>query len=88
MSGVTTERLYKSADGRYVAESDPDAAFLVAAVGQPIPDDYDSPVAEPVAADPVPVGDHGPEVVTPPAPAKVKPAAKKATPAPVAPTDD
>jgi len=34
------------------------------------------------ALNPEPVGDHGPEVVTPSAPAKVKPAAKKATPAP------
>lgn len=60
-AGIASERLYKSVDGRYVAESDPDAAFMVCAAGQPLPDDYDgisvATVNEPVAPEPEPTVD-------------------------------
>lgn len=40
-SKIADERIYRTEDGRYVSEGDPDAAFLAAAVGDPLPDDYE-----------------------------------------------
>ena len=37
---IATERLYRTADGRVVHEGDPDAAFLLAPVGGPIPEGF------------------------------------------------
>lgn len=61
MTRLAAERLYSTADGRYCAENDPAVAFLVCAVGQPLPDDYDpaekvEPVIEPekVEGEPTP----------------------------------
>jgi len=72
---IATERLYRTADGRVVAEGDPDAAFLLAAVGQPIPDGIEVP--ELVAGEVEPT--------EPTEPSEAKAAAQpenKATPAP------
>lgn len=75
---IATERLYRTADGRVVAEGDPDAAFLLAAVGQPIPDGIEVP--ELVAGEVEPT-----EPTEPTEPSEAKTAAQpenKATPAP------
>lgn len=52
MSGdrVAKERLYRTADGKVVAESHPEAAFLLAAEGDEIPEGYDIPKSKQAAA--------------------------------------
>lgn len=40
---IATERVYRTADGRYCLESHPDAAFLVCGVGGELPADYVPP---------------------------------------------
>lgn len=40
---IATERVYRTADGRYCLESDPEAAFLVCGVGGELPADYTTP---------------------------------------------
>lgn len=42
---VASQRLYRTADDRVVVEGDPDAAFLLAAEGDEIPDGYAEPAA-------------------------------------------
>jgi len=44
MTVHTGDSLYRTADGRIVAEGDPDAAFLVVANGSTIPAEYASAV--------------------------------------------
>jgi hypothetical protein len=36
---IATERVWRTIDGRHVADGDPEAAFLVAAEGDEIPDE-------------------------------------------------
>lgn len=43
---IATERLYRTVDGRVVLEGDPDAAFLLAAPGHPVPDDAEIPASD------------------------------------------
>mgnify|MGYP000871491133 CR=1 FL=1 len=81
---IATERLYRTADGRVVAEGDPDAAFLLAAVGQPIPDGIDVPeqaTAGTPATEPAEDATSGSEPVADEAKADAQPE-NKATPAP------
>ena len=42
---VASQRLYVTADDEVVVEGDPDAAFLLCAVGDEIPDGYSEPAA-------------------------------------------
>lgn len=37
---VADRRIWRTDDGRYVEDGDPAAAVLVAAAGDPLPDDY------------------------------------------------
>lgn len=70
---IATERLYRTVDGRVVLEGAPDAAFLLAAPGHPVPDDVELPASEESVAtdeaiDDAPPADNGQtEVDTPPA---------------------
>jgi hypothetical protein len=70
---IATERLYRTADGRVVLEGDPDAAFLLAAPGHPVPDDVELPADEEAVAteeaidDAPPANDGELEADTPPA---------------------
>jgi hypothetical protein len=59
---IATERVWRTIDGRHVADGDPAAAFLVAAEGDEIPDE----VIVAVAADDV-EGDHQPKAEDVPA---------------------
>ena len=51
---IATERVYVTADGRYVPHGDESAAFLVAAVGGPLPADFHGFNAAGVAAEATP----------------------------------
>jgi hypothetical protein len=40
MTGTATERIYVTADGRFVPDGHHDAAFLAAGVGAPLPEGF------------------------------------------------
>lgn len=75
---IATERVYRTLDGRYVPHGHEDAAFLVAGVGGPLPDDcegFDAPV---VAVEPeAPADDVEPEAAAPADEAEPEPEAPK-----------
>jgi hypothetical protein len=43
---LATERIFRTAAGQLVPEDHPDAAFLAAGVGDPVPDGYEPKQAE------------------------------------------
>lgn len=67
---ITVVRLWRTADGRVVLDGDPDAAILIAAEGDEIPDGYDNLPTGVLGEDPEP---EKPEVVAEAAPEKPEP---------------